>query len=104
MTQNPPDWGQQGGYPPQGPGGYPPQQPSPGYPPQQPSPGYPPQQPGGYPPQQPPQQGYPPRAATARSERTALPADILLSRQILGRRDQVQAAQALRVRQPRKAR
>ena len=38
MTQNPPDWGQQGGYPPQGPGGYPPQQPSPGYPPQQPSP------------------------------------------------------------------
>ena len=52
MTQNPPDWGQQGGYPPQGPGGYPPQQPSPGYPPQQPSPGYPPQQP--------PQQGYPP--------------------------------------------
>jgi len=51
VTQNPPDWGQQGGYPPQGPGGYPPQQPSPGYPPQQP---------GGYPPQQPPQQGYPP--------------------------------------------
>ena len=51
MTQNPPDWGQQGGYPPQGPGGYPPQQPSPGYPTQQP---------GGYPPQQPPQQGYPP--------------------------------------------
>ena len=59
MTQNPPDWGQQGGYPPQGPGGYPPQQPA-GYPLQQPSPGgYPPQQPAGYPPQQPPQQGYP---------------------------------------------
>ncbi len=63
MTQNPPDWGQQGGYPPQGPGGYPPQQPSPGYPPQQPSPGYPPQQPGGYPQQQPPQQGYPPQGS-----------------------------------------
>jgi hypothetical protein len=61
VTQNPPDWGQQGGYPPQGPGGYPPQQPA-GYPPQQPSPGgYPPQQPAGYPPQQPPQQGYPPQ-------------------------------------------
>ena len=60
MTQNPPDWGQQGGYPPQGPGGYPPQQPA-GYPPQQPGQGsYPPQQPAGYP-QQPPQQpGYPP--------------------------------------------
>lgn len=59
MTQNPPDWGQQGGYPPQGPGGYPPQQPG-GYP----SPGgYPPQQPVGYPPQQPPpQQGYPPQS------------------------------------------
>ena len=63
MTQNPPDWGQQGGYPPQGPGGYPPQQPSPGYPPQQPSPGYPPQQAGGYPQQQPPQQGYPPQGS-----------------------------------------
>jgi hypothetical protein len=63
VTQNPPDWGQQGGYPPQGPGGYPPQQPSPGYPPQQPSPGYPPQQPGGYPQQQPPQQGYPPQGS-----------------------------------------
>lgn len=62
MTQNPPDWGQQGGYPPQGPGGYPPQQP-PGYPPQSPGPGgYPAQQPAGYPPQQPPpQQGYPPQ-------------------------------------------
>jgi hypothetical protein len=60
VTQNPPDWGQQGGYPPQGPGGYPPQQPA-GYPPQQPGQGsYPPQQPAGYP-QQPPQQpGYPP--------------------------------------------
>jgi hypothetical protein len=59
VTQNPPDWGQQGGYPPQGPGGYPPQQPG-GYP----SPGgYPPQQPAGYPPQQPPpQQGYPPQS------------------------------------------
>ena len=48
--------------------------------------------------------------ATARSGRTALlPADILLSRQILGRRGQVQAAQlqagpAPRVHQPRKAR
>jgi hypothetical protein len=63
VTQNPPDWGQQGGYPPQGPGGYPPQQPSPGYPPQQPSPGYPPQQPGGYSQQQPPQQGYPPQGS-----------------------------------------
>ena len=63
MTQNPPDWGQQGGYPPQGPGGYPPQQPA-GYPLQQPSPGgYPPQQPPGYPPQQPPQQGYPPQGS-----------------------------------------
>jgi hypothetical protein len=57
VTQNPPDWGQPGGYPPQGPGGYPPQQPA-GYPPQQPG-GYPPQQPAGYP-QQPPPQGYPP--------------------------------------------
>jgi hypothetical protein len=63
VTQNPPDWGQQGGYPPQGPGGYPPQQPG-GYPPQQPpQQGYPPQQPAGYPPQQPPQQGYPPQGS-----------------------------------------
>ena len=38
MTENPGQWGPQGGYPPQGPGGYPPQQPA-GYPPQQPSPG-----------------------------------------------------------------
>jgi hypothetical protein len=75
MTQDPGQWGQQGGgYPPQGPpqgppprpGGYPPQpQPPGGYPPQQPG-GFPPQQPGGYPPQQPggfpPQQpGYPPQ-------------------------------------------
>ena len=73
MTQNPGQWGPQGGYPPQGQGGYPPspQQPPPGYPPQQPAydpqgytppPGYPPQgQPGGYgqPGQQPPP-GYPP--------------------------------------------
>jgi hypothetical protein len=65
VTQNPPDWGQQGSYPPQGPGGYPPQQPA-GYPPQQqpPQQGYPPQQPAGYPPQQqPPQQGYPPQGS-----------------------------------------
>jgi hypothetical protein len=62
VTQNPPDWGQPGGYPPQGPSGYPPQQPA-GYPPQQPpQQGYPPQQPAGYPPQQPPQQGYPPQS------------------------------------------
>jgi hypothetical protein len=70
MTEQPGQWGSQGGYPPQGPGGYPPQQPG-GYPPQQPGgypsqPGYPPQQPGvgGYPPQgayapQPPPGGYP---------------------------------------------
>ena len=38
MTQNPGQWGPQGGYPPQGQGGYPPQRPPPpGYPPQ---PGY----------------------------------------------------------------
>ena len=51
MTQNPGQWGPQGGYPPQGPGGgYPPQGQG-GYPPQpQPAPGYPPQ-PGGYNPQ-----------------------------------------------------
>ena len=72
MTENPGQWGPQGGYPPQSPGGYPPQQPA-GYPPQQPAgyppqPGYPPQQPGtgGYPPQgayasQPPPGGYPPQ-------------------------------------------
>ena len=64
MTQDSGSWGQQGGYPPQGPGGYPaqPQQPG-GYPPQQPG-GYPPQQPAGFPPQQPgypPQGGYPPQ-------------------------------------------
>jgi hypothetical protein len=66
VTQDSGSWGQQGGYPPQGPGGYTaqPQQPG-GYPPQQPG-GYPPQQPGGFPPQQPagfpPQQpGYPPQ-------------------------------------------
>jgi len=73
VTQDSGQWGQQGGYPPQGPeGGYPPrpQQPA-GYSPQQPggySPqeprGYPPPQPAGYPPQQPgypPQGGYPPQ-------------------------------------------
>jgi hypothetical protein len=65
VTQDPGQWGQQGGYPSQGPGGYPPQQPG-GYPPQQPG-GSPPQQPGGSPPQQPgdfpPQQpsSYPPQ-------------------------------------------
>ena len=58
MTQNPGQWGTQGGYPPQGqpgPGGYPQQQPG-GYPPQQ--------QPGGYPPQQAynPQGAYNPQA------------------------------------------
>jgi hypothetical protein len=72
MTQNPGQWGAQGGYPPQGqpaPGGYPPQ--PGGYPPQQQPGGYPPQQqPGGYPPQQAynpqgaynPQAGYRPQA------------------------------------------
>jgi hypothetical protein len=59
MTQDPGQWGQQGGYAPQRSGGYPPQQPPGGYPPQQPG-GLPPQQPGGYPPQQPPG-GYPPQ-------------------------------------------
>jgi len=59
MTDQPGQWGPQGGYPPQGPGGYPPQQPG-GYPPQQP-PGYPPQQ--GFPPQQP--GGYGPQRAYA---------------------------------------
>jgi hypothetical protein len=61
MTQNPGQWGPQGGYPPQqgGQGGFPPQQ-GPGqggYPPQQgpPQGGFPPQPgQGGYPPQQPP--------------------------------------------------
>jgi hypothetical protein len=62
VTQDSGQWGQQGGYQPQGPGGgYPPQ-------PQQPG-GYPPQQPGGYPPQQPvgypPQPGYSPQAGYA---------------------------------------
>jgi hypothetical protein len=76
MTQNPGQWGPQGGYPPQGQGGYPPQQQPPpqGYQPQQPAynpqgtyapqGGYPPQgQPGGYgqPGQQPPP-GYPPQS------------------------------------------
>jgi hypothetical protein len=56
MTQNPGQWGPQGGYPPQGQGGYPPQQPPPGYPPQ---PGYNPQ--GTYA----PQGGYPPQAQPA---------------------------------------
>lgn len=57
MTQDSGQWGQQGGYPPQGPGGgYPPQPPQP----QQPG-GYPPQQPGGYP--SPPPRGYPPPPA-----------------------------------------
>ena len=45
------------------------------------------------------------RAATARSGRTApLLADILLSRQILGRKDQGRSLPAPRERQPRKAR
>ena len=57
MTQDSGQWGQQSGYPPQGPGGgYPPQPPQP----QQPG-GYPPQQPGGYP--SPPPRGYPPPPA-----------------------------------------
>ena len=62
MTQNPGQWGPQGGYPPQGPGGgYPPAGQG-GYPQQQP--GYPPQpQQGGYNPQGTygPQGGYPPQ-------------------------------------------
>ena len=61
MTQNPPQWGPQGGgYPPQGQGGYPQQQPPPGYPPQpgyNPQETYPPQ--GGYPPQGQPAYGQP---------------------------------------------
>jgi hypothetical protein len=85
VTQNPGQWGPQGGYPqqpPQGPGGYPQQPPQGqgGYPqqppqqggyPQQPPPGYNPQgayapqpgQQGGFPPQQgyPQQGGYPPQ-------------------------------------------
>jgi hypothetical protein len=65
MTENPGQWGpqggSQGGYPPQSPGGYPPQQPA-GYPPQQPA-GYPPQ--SGYPPQQQGTGGYPPQRAYA---------------------------------------
>jgi hypothetical protein len=65
MTQNPGQWGPQGGYPPQGQGGYPTQeQPPPGYAPQQPPPaGYPPQQQPGYNPQgtYAPQGGYPPQ-------------------------------------------
>jgi hypothetical protein len=72
MTQNPGQWGPQGGYPPQGQGGYPPQQPSPGYPPQQPGPGY---QQGGYAPQPgynpqgtyAPQGGYPPQGGAGGS-------------------------------------
>jgi hypothetical protein len=75
MTQNPGQWGPQGGYPPQGQGGYPQQQPPPGYPPQQPGynpqgtyapqGGYPPQtQPTGYgPPGQQPPAGYGPQGA-----------------------------------------
>jgi hypothetical protein len=62
MTQNPGQWGPQGGYPPQGPGGgYPPAGQG-GYPQPQPPPGYPPQQ-GGYNPQgtYAPQPGYPPQ-------------------------------------------
>lgn len=62
MTQNPGQWGPQGGYPPQGPGGgYPPAGQG-GYPQPQPTPGYPPQ-PGGYNPQgtYAPQGGYPPQ-------------------------------------------
>ena len=60
MTQDPGQWGPQGGYPPQGPGGgYPPQSQG-GYPQPQPMPGFPPQQ-GAYSPQgtYPPQGGYP---------------------------------------------
>ena len=72
MTQNPPQWGPQGGYPPQQPsGGYPPQQPPAGYPGQQPPPGYNPQ--GGYSPQGGyagqggyPPQGQPPQGPAAR--------------------------------------
>ena len=45
MTQNPGQWGPQGGYPPQGQGGYPPAGQG-GYPPPQPTPGFPPQQGG----------------------------------------------------------
>ena len=74
MTQNPGQWGPQGGYPPQGQGGYPQQQPPPGYPPQPgynpqgtyaPQGGYPPQtQPAGYgPPGQQPPPGYGPQGA-----------------------------------------
>lgn len=68
MTENPGQWGPQGGYPPQGSGGYPPQQPG-GYPSQQPG-GQPTQQPAGYPPQpgypqQPGAGGYPPQRAYA---------------------------------------
>ena len=72
MTQNPGQWGPQGGYPPQGPGGgYPPSGQS-GYPQPQPTPGYPPQQ-GGYNPQggyspqgtYAPQGGYPPQGQPA---------------------------------------
>jgi hypothetical protein len=73
MTQNPGQWGPQGGYPPQGQGGYPQQeQPAPGYQPQQqppppggysPQPGYNPQgayaPQGGYPPQGQPPYGQP---------------------------------------------
>jgi hypothetical protein len=62
MTQNPGQWGPQGGYPPQGQGGYPQEQPAPGYG-QQPPPGFPPQQQPGYNPQgtYAPQGGYPPQ-------------------------------------------
>ncbi|HJY43711.1 MAG TPA: hypothetical protein VJ301_03765 [Propionibacteriaceae bacterium] len=68
MTENPGQWGPQGGYPPQGSGGYPTQQPG-GYPSQQPG-GQPTQQPAGYPPQpgypqQPGAGGYPPQRAYA---------------------------------------
>lgn len=61
MSQNPGQWGPQGGYPPQGQGGYPPQGQG-GYPQPQPTPAYAPQ-PGGYQPQgtYAPQGGYPPQ-------------------------------------------
>jgi hypothetical protein len=61
MTQNPGQWGPQGGYPPQGQGGYPPAGQG-GYPQPQPTPGFPPQQ-GAYNPQgtyAPQGGGYPP--------------------------------------------
>ena len=113
MTQNPGQWGPQGGYPPQGQGGYPPQQPSSpgirrssrdratrrkrGYPPQ---PGYNPQgtyapQPGAYPPQggaggygpqgpQPPQGGgYTPQPAAPAKKSPAMIIGIVVAAIVL---------------------